>query len=79
MPGVVMTPALTTLHLRRFQSRRQRRADPGARLARVLADDYARVLVAGRQPLAQGASNGHHCLLVERILAGHAPNAICAE
>ncbi len=65
--------------VRGFQSRRQDRTDPGARLARVLTNEDASVGVARGQPLPQGASDGEDSLPIERILARNAPNSICPK
>ena len=44
-----------------------------------LADDDAGGLIASRQPLAKGASDGNYCFLVEGVIAGRAPNSVCSE
>jgi hypothetical protein len=62
-----------------LQTRRQGCADPATRLARVLPNNDASGLVAGRHPLSKGASNRKYGLLVERILACDSPNSICSE
>ena len=67
------------LHAGGFQAGSEHLADPRAGLARVLTDDDASAGRALGEALSEGASDGIHGFVVERVFAGDAANPVGAE